>query len=234
MIDHRDDDPLHRDDDPLDFDTWADLMDERITEMLQSPPDTRDRADALKPAPTLTRADAFHDRVADRLLPPPTRETPIVVDATLPAIAKAVATLGDELRRLGLGAQAVRMDAIAKAVADVIAKAVADVIAEQGAVTIAERQRIASCDRVRARYAHEGQEHAKVVLYLTDDHGRVESLILAPREFYVDDRARIAEKQADVRRLLQTACQVLERNHHFDDDEHRDLYMWWIANVPGQ
>lgn len=37
-------------------------------------------------ADALTSADAFHKRVGDRLIPP-TRETPLVVDADLPAIA---------------------------------------------------------------------------------------------------------------------------------------------------
>jgi hypothetical protein len=80
---------------------------------------------------------------------------------------------------------------------------------KQGEARLAERQRIGSCERVRARYAHEGEGHAKVVLYLTDDNGRTISLILAPREFYVDDRARIAEKQAEaLEELLRDGCEV--------------------------
>lgn len=48
--------------------------------------------------------------------PPPTRETVLPVDATLPAIATALAILESELRRIGLGVQAARAAEIAKAV----------------------------------------------------------------------------------------------------------------------
>jgi hypothetical protein len=52
-----------------------------------------------------------------RTVPPPTtREIPIAVDATLPAIATALARLETELATLGLGTQSARVRAIGLAV----------------------------------------------------------------------------------------------------------------------
>lgn len=42
--------------------------------------------------------------------------------------------------------------------------------------------------------------------------------------------AVIAERDA-ARALLRSACQILEQAHHFDNGEHHELHMWWLAEA---